>query len=287
MNPIEKIPFGRTGHLSTRVLFGAAALGSVSQEDADRTLDILLQYGVNHFDTAASYGDAELRMGPWMPNLRDQIFLATKTGERTRQAAWDELQRSLKRLQVDHVDLWQMHNLSDPEEWKVAMAPGGVLEAFLEAREKGLARFLGVTGHGYPVAGLHLKSLERHAFDSVLLPWNITVKQNPGYKADFEELLKVCQERNVAVQIIKSIARRNWGDHPRIRTTWYEPLEEQEEIDKAVHWVLGYPGLFLNSVGDIHVLPKFLEACTRYQAPPSDEELLAIVEKREMASLFV
>ena len=192
---IEKIPFGRTGHLSTRTLFGAAALSKVSQAEADSTLEVLLDYGVNHIDTAVMYGEAELRIGPWMEDHRGDFFLATKTEERTYQGAWDELQGSLERLRTDHVDLWQMHVLINPEEWEVAMGPGGALEAFIEAREKGLTRYLGVTGHEVTVAAMHLRSLERFDFDSVLLPYNYPMMQNPQYATDFEALINLCKNR--------------------------------------------------------------------------------------------
>ncbi len=284
---IEKLPFGRTGHLSSRTLFGAAALGSVTQAEADQTLAVLLEYGANHIDTAASYGDAELRIGPWMAHHRSDFFLATKTEERSYRGAWDELHRSLDRLRVDYVDLWQMHFLVDPDQWAEAMGPGGALEAFIEAREQGLVCFLGVTGHDTTVAAMHKRSLERFDFDSVLLPYNYPMMQNPQYAADFEALLAMCQERNVAVQVIKSICRRPWADKPQTRNTWYEPLEEQATIDQAVHWALSRPDIFLNTVGDIHVLPKVLDAASRFESGPSDEEMQAMTDKLEMKPLFV
>jgi aryl-alcohol dehydrogenase-like predicted oxidoreductase len=284
---IDKQPFGRTGHKSTRTLFGAAALGSVTQAEADRTLELLLEYGVNHIDTARSYGESELRIGPWMEQHRDKFFLATKTEKRTYEGAWEELRQSLERLRVDHVDLWQMHYLVDPEEWETAMGSGGALEAFIEAREQGLVRFLGVTGHDIAIAGMHKRSLERFDFDSVLLPANYVLMQNPKYAVDFAALVAMCQERNVAVQVIKSICRRPWGDRAHTRNTWYEPLEEQGSVDRATHWVLGQPGLFLNTPGDLHVLPKVLDAASRFQSLPSDEEMAADVTALEMAPLFV
>jgi len=284
---ITKQPFGRTGHMTTRTIFGAAALGSVTQAEADRTLDVLLKYGVNHIDTAASYGDAELRIGPWMARHRQDFFLATKTGERTYQKAKEEFHRSLERLRVDRVDLIQLHYLVDPREWEVAMGPGGVLEAVIEAREQGLTRFIGVTGHDVSVAAMHQRSLERFDFDSVLLPYNYPMMQNPQYVADFDSMLAMCQKRNVAVQTIKSLARGPWGDKPHIRDTWYETLEDQADIDRAVHWVLSRPGIFLNTAGDIHVLPRVLDAASRFQAAPSDEEMKALVAKQGMAPLFV
>jgi aryl-alcohol dehydrogenase-like predicted oxidoreductase len=285
---IKKQQFGGTGHMSTRTLFGAAALGSVSQEDADRTLEVLFEYGVNHIDTAASYGDAELRIGPWMEKYRDRFFLATKTEKRTYEGAWEELHRSLERMRVDSVDLWQMHVLIDPEEWEIAMGPGGALEAFVEAREKGLVRFLGVTGHDWNVARMHMRSLNRFDFDAVLLPYNYPMMRNPQYAADFDALLKMCQERNVAVQTIKSIARGPWEDKERTRTTWYEPLEDQADIDTAVHWVFSRPGIFLNTAGDIHLLPKVLDAASRFDAdePVETEEITGMAERRELEPIF-
>ena len=284
---IEKALFGRTGHKSTRTIFGAAALWSVTQAEADQTLETLLQYGVNHIDTAASYGDAELRIGPWMKTHRQDFFLATKTEERSYQGAWDELQRSLERLQVDSVDLWQMHLLVDPAEWEQAMGPGGALEAFVQAREQGLVRFLGVTGHGVTIAAMHQRSLDRFPFDSVLLPLNYPMMQNPRYAADFEALLARCRRDNVAVQTIKSLTRRPWGDRPQIRTTWYEPFEEQVDIDRAVHWVLGKPDVFLNTTGDIHLLPRILDAAARFQQRPGAEQMAAWADERAMEPLFV
>ena len=280
-------PFGRTGHMSTRAIFGAAALSSVTQDEADRTLEVLLQYGVNHIDTAASYGDAELRIGPWMDRHRQDFFLATKTGRRTYQEARDEIHRSLERLRVDHVDLIQLHNLVDPIEWDKALSPGGALDAAVEAREQGLVRFIGVTGHGTQVAATHKRSLERFDFDSVLLPYSYIVMQNRGYAEDFEALMALCRERNVAVQTIKSIARRPWSGRTATRTTWYEPMEDQADIDRAVHWVLSRPGIFLNTVGDIHVLPKVLDAANRFEAAPSDAEMSRQIEKLDMVPLFV
>lgn len=283
---ISKAPFGCTGHLSTRTIFGAAALGRVTQAEADRTLDVLLAYGVNHIDTARNYGDAELRIGPWMTRYRDHFFLATKTQQRTYAEAKREIHESLERLQTDRVDLLQLHFLVDPEEWETAMGPGGALEAVIEARDQGLTRFIGVTGHEVTAPAMHLRSLARFDFDSVLLPYNYLLMRNPGYAADFEALMKVCQERNVAVQTIKSITRRRWGDQPPTRATWYEPLEEQADIDLAVWYVLGRPGIFLNTVGDIHLLPKVLDAASRFERAPSDEEMEALVARREMGPMF-
>jgi aryl-alcohol dehydrogenase-like predicted oxidoreductase len=280
-------PFGRSGHISTRTLFGAASLGAVSQTDADSTLDVLLQYGVNHIDVAASYGDAELRIAPWLKQHRAHFFVATKTGQRTAQAAKEELHRSLERMGIDYVDLWQLHNLADPIEWDQALSPGGVIEAAIEAKQQGLIRGIGVTGHGLQIAAMHRRSLERFDFDSVLLPYNYITMQSPYYAENFNALVATCQQRNAAVQTIKSIAYKPWMGREHTHSTWYEPLEDQEDIDLAVHWVLGRPGVFLNTVGDIQLLPKVLDAASRFQSAPSDEEMQALISHLGVEPLFV
>jgi aryl-alcohol dehydrogenase-like predicted oxidoreductase len=284
---IEKLTFGRTGHASTRTIFGAAAFSRVTQEVADATLPLLLEHGINHIDVAASYGDAELRLGRWMEKHRGDFFLATKTGERTYEAARDQIRRSLERLRVDHVDLIQLHNLTDPEEWQTAMSPGGALEAVIEAQEEGLVRFVGVTGHGVLAPQMHMRSLEHHAFDSVLLPYNFTMMQNPDYARDFEALVARCRERNVAVQTIKGITMAPWAEKDRTTSTWYEPLQEQADIDLAVSYVLGRSGVYLNTASDVTLLPKILDAAERASGAPDDASMQALVERRRMAPLFV
>jgi len=283
---IAKAPFGRTGHMSTRTIFGAAAFWTCDQAEADRTLEVLLEYGINHIDTAPTYGDSELRLGPWMREHRSRFFLATKTGERTYQAARDEIHRSLERLRVDQLDLIQLHALIDPEEWEVAMGPGGALEAIVEAREQGLVRFLGVTGHGTTIPAMHLRSLERFDFDAILMPYNFVMMQNPDYSADFEKVISLCQERNVAVQTIKAVARGPWGEKAKTRTPWYEPLEAQASIDRAVHWVFNRPGVFLNTVGDTEILPRVLDAASRFEAGPTNEEMEADLSAQGITPLF-
>jgi aryl-alcohol dehydrogenase-like predicted oxidoreductase len=286
---IHKRPFGRTDHMSTATIFGAAALKNVTQKEADHALDILLQYDVNHIDTAPRYGDAELRIGPWMADYRDDFFLATKTGERTYQAARDEIHRSLERLQVDQVDLLQLHALYHPDEWDVAMGDGGALEAVIEARNQGLTRFIGVTGHGWTIATMHKRSLEHFEFDSVLLPYNYVMAQNQRYHSDFEEVMRICEQRNVAVQTIKSIARGPWATTAPTHNTWYQPLTEQSDIDLAVHWVLSRPNVFLNTAGDLELLPQVLDAASRFDAQqpcPADDAMNAMLEGQAMTALF-
>ena len=284
---IPRLRFGNTGHESTRTIFGAAALGRATDEEAAPVLELLLRYGVNHIDTAAAYGRSERRVGTWMASHRKEFFLATKTGERTYEKARDQFHHSLERMHVDSVDLLQLHNLVEPDEWEVAMSPGGALEAAIEAREQGLTRFIGVTGHGVTVARMHIRSLERYAFDSVLLPYNYAMMQNRQYAQDFAELRALCEERGVAMQTIKGITLGPWGERPHTHGTWYQPLEEQGDIDRAVHWVLGGPSLFLNTAADIELLPRILDAASRFSVPPSDAEMEEMAAARGVAPLFV
>ena len=283
---IAKASFGTTGHESTRTLFGAASLSTVSQREADRALETAVRYGVNHVDTAASYGDSELRLAPWLARERDQFFLATKTDARDRAGAREQIRRSLDRLGVHHVDLIQLHNLVDVIEWETALREGGALEAAVDARDEGLVRFIGVTGHGLSVARMHLRSLQRFPFDSVLLPYNFVEMRDPRYGSDFETLVAVCAERGIAVQTIKSIALAPLDGREQTAATWYEPLREQAEIDLAVHWVLGRAGVFLNTVGDVTLLPKVLDAASRFDSRPPDEAMEDLVSRRRLVSLF-
>ena len=285
MIPVQ--PFGRTGHESTRLLFGAAAIGNVSQDEADQTMELIREHRINHIDTAASYGDAELRLGPWMETHRDEFFLATKTGERTRAGAYAEIGRSLERLRTDRLDLIQLHNLVAEDEWQTVFSPSGALEAVVQAKEEGLVRFIGVTGHGVTVAAQHLRSLEEYPFDSVLLPYNFPMSRNASYISDFEALLAVCAERGVAVQTIKAITRGPWGDQNQTANTWYEPLTDQGAIDTAVSWVLGRDGVFLNTVGDIHILPMVIDAAERFTQRPTEEQMSELEAAFGLEPLFV
>ncbi len=249
---IAKLHFGKTGHESTRVLFGAAAFSGVDQSTADRILPVLIEYGINHIDVAASYGDAELRIGPWMKSRRAEFFLATKTGERSRADAGAQIRRSLQRLQTDHVDLIQLHAVTDWTEFEKAMGPDGALEAAVDARAKGLARFIGITSHGLEAPAILLRALEQFEFASVLLPYNYPMMNIPRYAEGFNRLTAACRERGVALQTIKAVCRRPWRDGAEhTTTTWYETLTGQDEIDKAVRYVLGRRQVFLNSASDV------------------------------------
>ncbi len=284
---IAKQLFGRTGHESTRIVFGGAALSRVTQEEADGTLEVLLRYGVNHLDVAAGYGDAELRIAPWLKKYPGRFFLATKTGERKYDDAKRQIHRSLERMGVERIDLVQLHSLADPIEWDTALSPNGALAACIEAREQGLLRFIGVTGHGTQIAATHLRSLERFDFDSVLLPYSFIMMQDSHYVAMFERVAAVCAERNVAILTIKSIARRPWWGREHTRATWYQPFEEQSDIDAAVHWALARPGICIASPGDIQLVPKVLDAASRFTSAPTEETMREQSARLEMVPLFV
>jgi aryl-alcohol dehydrogenase-like predicted oxidoreductase len=284
---LPRAPFGATGHDSSRVVFGAAALASVSKGDADRALDQLLEHGINHIDVAAGYGDAELRIAPWLKRNPGTFFVATKTGERTYRGAREEIRRSLDRLGVDRVDSIQLHNLVDVIEWDAALSADGALEAAIEAREEGLVRFIGVTGHGLSVPEMHRRSLERFPFDSVLAPYNYVQMQDARYADTFEALAAVCAERNVALQTIKSLARRRWDGRTATAATWYEPLRAQADIDLAVHWVLGRADAFLLTTGDVGILPRLLDAAERFERRPSDDDMATLAARSESEPLFV
>ena len=283
--------FGRTGHRSTRVIFGAAGLGGMSQARADATLELVAERGLNHIDTAASYGASEDRLQPWLATNRARVFLATKTEERAGPAARVELERSLERMDVDHVDLIQLHNLVEPDEWAAAFAPDGAVAALASARDEGLVRFIGVTGHGLRIAEMHRRSLERFDFDSVLLPYNFSLMQIPEYRADFDAVRAVCADRSVAVQTIKSIARRRWPSQAEAhdsapRHSWYEPLTDGDAIARAVRFVLSEPDLFLNTPSDARLLPAVFDAVERSLDRPTDDELAADHDAFDITPLF-
>jgi aryl-alcohol dehydrogenase-like predicted oxidoreductase len=284
---IRRQPFGRTGPQSSATLFGAAALGDVTQQVADDTLKVLDRYEVNHIDVAASYGDAELRIGPWMERRRDDFFLATKTGMRTYAETKAEFEKSLDRLRVKSVDLIQLHNLTHPFEWETAMGEWGALRALTEARDQGLTRFIGVTGHGLFAPAMHMKSLARYDFDSVLLPWNWMLHRDERYRKEFNELLVECRDRGVAIQTIKSLTKGPWGEKQHTTTTWYEPFEEQADIDRAVSWILGQGTIFLNTSSDVRLLQKILDAANRSLPKPGDTEMEEMAQRTHMSRLFV
>jgi len=284
---IHTHPFGRTGHDSSRVIFGAAAFGGMSQDRANAVMEMLDAAGVNHIDTARSYGDSELRLAPWLVTNRDRVFLATKTGERSGSAARAELEESLTRLGVDHVDLIQLHNLVEPDEWETAFAAGGVVEALARARDEGLCKFIGVTGHGVRIPGMHLRSVLAFPFDSVLMPYNFVLLERPDYRGDVDALLEVCSERGVAVQTIKAIARGRWSGSRDGKFSWYEPLTDPDAIGRAVRYVLANEQLFLNTTSDVSLLPAVLAAAAAADTgAPTDDEMHADIEQFGITALF-
>ena len=283
---IPKLAFGRTGHLSTRTLFGAAALGGVTQAETDQTMEVLMKYGVNHIDTAASYGESELRLGPWIEKHRQEVFLASKTGDRDYKAARVSIRRSLERLRTDHLDLIQLHAVIEDDELAESVGANGALKAAIEAKEEGLVRFIGITSHTLHAPAIHLQALKHFDFNSVLLPCNYMLMQNAQYRVDFEALEKVCKEKNVAIQMIKTAQRRPYWENERTHDTWYKPFETPEAIELAVHWAMGQPGKFINTPGDIHILPLVLEAASRYAGKPSDEQMEKMLSEQAAEPLW-
>ena len=285
---IEKSRFGRTGHESTRVIFGAAAFFDATPADADRMLDVLLQHGINHIDTAADYGKSEELLGRWIGRHRETFFLATKTAARDYAGAKESIQRSLDRMKVESVDLLQLHCLIEPGGWEQATGEGGALEAAVEAKEERLARFIGVTAHGTVAPAVLIRSLERFDFDSVLLPYNFPMMLNAEYAAGFEKLASMCAERDVPIQTIKAVARRLRRDESKAYSTWYEPLQSQADIDLAVHWVLARPDAFLNSAGDVSIAPRIFDAAERFdpKTAPSEEEMHRFVAEVGLEPVF-
>lgn len=255
------------------MLFGAAALAAMKPARVEQTLEMLEREGVNHIDTAAGYGDSELNLAGWLSQHRSEVFLATKTPERGGPEARAGLERSLARMGVDHVDLIQLHNLVDEEGWQQAMATGGAVEALVQARDEGLVRFIGVTGHGTFAPAMHQRSLDQFEFASVLCPYNFSMMAQPEYATDFEALATLCRERNVALQTIKSLARRRWQATEGPKFSWYEPLTDADAIRRAVHWVLSRDDVFLNSSSDARILEPTLLAAKEMIESPSDRDM--------------
>ncbi len=270
---------GRIGRDDSVLIYGAAALGGVTQDEADKSISFALDSGINHFDTAPSYGDAELRLGPWMPRIRDQIFLSTKTGKRDRESAWEEINRSLERLQTDHIDLIQHHAVTNLEELELVLRPGGALEATIQAKEQGLVRAIGITGHGHQAPRTHLQALRRFPFDTVLTPLNYVLYQNEAYRLDLEALTSEIKRQDAGLMVIKAIAQRPWPEGaPHTYDTWYEPFDRQEFINAAIAFVLSFPEVTgLATAGDINLLPMIVEAEKQADAMPPEriEEILS------------
>jgi aryl-alcohol dehydrogenase-like predicted oxidoreductase len=284
---MEKRRFGRTGHLSTVAIFGGAAFWDVDQVEADRAMELVISHGVNHIDVAPSYGKAELRLGPWLAGQRDRFFVGCKTMERTKEGAKAELRRSLEKLQTDHFDLYQIHAITKMEELDAVTAPGGALEALIEARQEGLTRFLGITGHGADTPAIFLEALQRFDFDTVLFPINFVQYTDPKFRRDAGELLAACKARDAGTMIIKSIAKGPWGEKEKSYTTWYEPFDDMEMIQPAVDFVLSQDVTGICTSGDTHLLPLLLQACENFKPMPQAEQEALIEKGGEFSTIFV
>jgi aryl-alcohol dehydrogenase-like predicted oxidoreductase len=286
---METRRLGRIGNMSSVLLFGGAALSKVSEEEADGAIRSALDAGINHFDTAAGYGDSELHLGRWMPEIRDRIFLATKTGDRAAGEAYDSIRRSLERLRVDSVDLIQLHAIGDLEDLGAATGVGGAVEGAVRARDEGLVGAIGITGHGMQAPAVHLEALRRFPFDSVITPFNYRLAREPEYLADFDALAAETQARDVALMVIKVTARNLWPRERKHRySTWYEPLDVQEHIDATVAFALARPEITgICTAGDVHLLPMFVEAERRRQEITVEQAEVAMAGVAEMEPPFV
>ncbi len=269
---MQKRTLGRTGHDSTVISFGTYAVGWLTQDDADRAIQLVLDHGVNHFDIAPTYGEAMERVAPWMPAIRDDIFVGAKTAVRDRDGAWRDVESIMKRMNVDNFDLFQLHSVGDMTQLDLCTATGGSLETLLEMREQGLTKWLGITGHGPSVPSTILQSLERFDFDTVMFPLNPASDRNPDYRRDIESLIAECQARNIGVQTIKMIARGGWGDGEKQTNTWYDPHRTQDDIDRSLWWVLSQPMHTAPSCGDVNLLPKVLNAAQRFSPMSNDHQ---------------
>lgn len=287
-NKLERRKLGRIDQESTVVIYGAASLGNVTQDQADESIQYALDMGINHFDTAASYGDAELRMGPWMPKIRKDIFLATKTGERQKEPAMRQIEQSLVRLQTDQVDLLQLHAVTSFEELDAVTAKGGALEAAIWAKEQGMVKHIGITGHGHIAPAVHLEALRRYSFETVLTPLNFILYQNPEYRRIFNELVEETTNQNTGLMVIKAVAKGEWAkDAERNYATWYEPFDEQSITDRCVSFVLSHPGITgFASAGDIRLLPGIVEAAKRYRKMNEEEQERLMAVAGEYGSPF-
>ena len=283
---METRRFGRTGHMSSIAIFGAAAFWQISQADADKVMETIIEAGVNHIDVAPSYGQAEIRIGPWMPQERQRFFLGCKTMERSKAGAWNEMQESLKRLQTETFDLYQCHAITTVEELDAVTMKGGALEAFVEARREGLTKYIGITGHGVNTPQIYLEALRRFDFDSVMFPLNFVQMANPEFRKYAEELIATCKAKDVGTMVIKSITKGPWGERQHTATTWYEPFDKADDIQRAVNFALSYEVTGLCTAGDTRVFPMMLKACENFTRLDHDAMQEMIKLGRQYEPLF-
>jgi aryl-alcohol dehydrogenase-like predicted oxidoreductase len=283
---MEKRRFGRTGHQSTVAIFGGAAFWEIEQAAADRVMEMVIKAGINHIDVAPSYGQAELRIGPWMKKDREQFFLGCKTMERTREGALREMEESLKRLQTDSFDLYQCHAITTMDELDAIFAKGGAMEAMIAAREQGLTQYIGITGHGVDAPRIYLEALRRFDFDSVLFPLNFIQMTIPEFRQATEELIATCKAKDVGTMIIKSITKGPWGEKPKTATTWYEPFDKMDEIQRGVNFVLSHDVTGICTAGDINILPMVIQACENFTPLTLQEQEELIESGSQFEALF-
>ena len=283
---METRRFGRTGHMSTIAIFGAAAFWEISQADADKVMEQVIAAGVNHIDVAPSYGQAEDRVGPWMPRERQRFFLGCKTMERTKDTAWKEMQASLKRLKTESFDLYQFHAVNSLEELDAVTMKGGALEAAVSAQKAGLTKFIGITGHGVDAPAIYLEALRRFDFDSVLFPLNFVQMGNLEYRKNAEALIAECRQKDVGTMVIKTIAKAPWDDRPHTATTWYEPFNQMDEIQRGVNYALSQDVTGLCTAGDTRILPLVFKACENFTPLDSVEQEKLIESGKAFQPLF-
>ncbi len=269
---MEKRIFGRSGHASTVAIFGGAAFWEINQADADAVMEQVLAAGINHIDVAPSYGMAEERIGPWIQRERERFFLGCKTMERTREGSWNEMLSSLHRLKTETFDLYQIHAVTSMVELDQAMMKGGVMDTLVKAKEQGLTKYLGITGHGLESPKIFMEAIRRFDFDSILFPVNYALYARPDYREGAGELLAACKERNIGVMAIKSVARGPWKDQEKTHTTWYQPFDEAEQIRQAVHFVLSQDVTGICTAGDTKILPLVLQTCENFTPMPAAEQ---------------
>ncbi|MDY6867203.1 MAG: aldo/keto reductase [Chloroflexota bacterium] len=283
---MEKRRYGRTGHMSTVAVFGAACLGQLDQPQADKAIQKMIDAGVNHIDIAPSYGQAEARMGPWMPDIREDFFLGCKTTERSKTGAMKEFQESLERLQTDHFDLYQLHAVTTMDELDQCTAPGGALEGVIGMRDQGLTDYIGITGHGMDTPKIFIEALSRFDFDSVLFPLYPTLLADDAYRQDALKLLDLCEEKDVGVMTIKSVAKEPWDEREHSYHTWYVPFDDQDEIQDSINFVLSHKLTHICTPGDYRLLDKVFKACENFEAMRAEQQEALIKERAHFDLIF-
>ena len=278
--------FGRTGHMSTIVIFGAFAVGQLNQREADETMELILAHGVNHIDVAPSYHEAWLRLGPWLERHRYDFFVGCKTQLRDRREAREELHRSLERLRIDTFDLFQFHAVTTMDELEQCFAPGGSLEAIVDARREGLTRYIGITSHGMEAPAVLMEALDRFDMDSILFPVNGRMWADGEYRRQPEAPLQKAAAKDVGSMAIKAVARGTWDGRPQRYHTWYEPLEDPQAVERALRFTLSQPVTGAISAGDARLLPAILDAAERFRPMETAEQAEFVGVAEQYGQIF-